>query len=80
MEVNKEEVYEKCATILELDLYLATQGFHRVITQWAIRKGWGDALYARPGTYEINLRARLYFFIKYKLYLNLRGMISSILV
>lgn len=77
-EVNKEEVYENCATIMELDSYLAAQGLTRIFTQWAIRKGWGDALYARPDTYELNVRNKFYIFVKYKIYRNLRGLISSI--
>ena len=43
-EVNKEELYEGCCLIGELDEYLLQHGFNRVATRWTIHK-WGDALY-----------------------------------
>lgn len=46
-EVNREQVYEGCTDVHDLDLYLATFGFKRVATRWAISLGWGDALYVR---------------------------------
>ena len=45
LEVNKEELYEGCANVKELDLYLQGFKFERVATRWIIGKGWGDALY-----------------------------------
>lgn len=44
-EVNKEELYEDCATVSEIDAYLKEFGFERVATRWVLGKGWGDALY-----------------------------------
>jgi len=48
-EVNLEELYEGCCLINELDDYLSSFGFERVITKlWdngAV--GWGDALYIK---------------------------------
>lgn len=46
LEVNAEEVYKGCATIPELDLYLAARGFQRTLTRMA-QQGWGDALYLK---------------------------------
>lgn len=47
-EVNREEVYEGCALIGEIDAFLEAQGLRRVITRWTPAQ-WGDALYVRPG-------------------------------
>jgi FkbM family methyltransferase len=44
-EVNKEELYEGCAVVHEIDEYLKSYNFKRVATRWIIGKGWGDALY-----------------------------------
>ena len=41
-EVNREELYENCAMVEDLDNYLTD--FRRVETKWK-RKGFGDALY-----------------------------------
>lgn len=46
-EVNKEQVYENCATVGEVDAFLLEHGFKRIATRWAHGKGWGDALYVR---------------------------------
>jgi len=43
-EVNREELYENCAMVEDLDNYLTE--FKRVETKWK-RKGFGDALYIR---------------------------------
>ncbi len=54
LEVNREQVYEGCAEIGEIDEYLKNFGFTRLETQWV--NGWGDAFYAKgpievlPGT------------------------------
>lgn len=45
-EINVGEVYVGCATLYQLDKFLAEQGFHRVdlrLTKWQ----WGDAFYVR---------------------------------
>jgi hypothetical protein len=48
-EVNVEELYEGCCLIEELDSYMKSYGFERIITDmWddgAV--GWGDALYIK---------------------------------
>ena len=44
-EVNREELYEGCAVVHEIDEYLKIYGFKRVATRWIVGKGWGDALY-----------------------------------
>lgn len=44
-EVNRDESYENCAMIEELDEFLGARGFSRVKEAW---KGcWGDAFYLR---------------------------------
>jgi FkbM family methyltransferase len=45
-EVNRDELYENCATVNELDAYLGTHGFRRVETSWA-GQTWGDAFYIK---------------------------------
>lgn len=46
-EVNKEHVYENCATVDDMDTFLLDHGFKRIATRWVHGKGWGDALYVR---------------------------------
>lgn len=56
-EVNREDVYQNCTKIDELDLFLRECGFKRVATRWCLGVGWGDALYARSGlSYRTNQR------------------------
>ncbi len=43
-EVNREELYEGCSLVFELDSYLRQYGFKRSATKWTSH-GWGDALY-----------------------------------
>jgi FkbM family methyltransferase len=45
-EVNREELYAGIPLIAELDDYLSSHGFRRVVTVWT-DAGWGDALYSR---------------------------------
>jgi FkbM family methyltransferase len=45
-EVNRDEVYEGCPRIEELDEYLGTYGFERVETTWD-GGTWGDAFYIK---------------------------------
>lgn len=45
-EVNKDEVYEGCAQIEELDTFLSQFGFERVEVNWA-GGAWGDAFYIK---------------------------------
>jgi FkbM family methyltransferase len=46
LEVNTEEVYKGCAKMDEIDSFLKTHGFERVVTN-ITPYGWGDALYIR---------------------------------
>ncbi len=46
-EVNKEDVYEGCDRIQDIDRFLRGLGFERVATRWVLGKGWGDALYIK---------------------------------
>lgn len=45
-EVNRAELYKNCAKVEELDEFLKTYGFERVLTSWA-GISWGDALYIK---------------------------------
>jgi O-methyltransferase involved in polyketide biosynthesis len=45
-EVNRDEVFEGCAKIEEIDSFLAGHGFRRVETDWHGGQ-FGDALYVR---------------------------------
>jgi len=45
-EVNRDEVYENCARVEEMDEFLAKYNFKRVETSWA-GITWGDALYVK---------------------------------
>jgi FkbM family methyltransferase len=47
LEVNQKEVYQHCAKVEELDIFLLGHHFLRVETQWSGNHGWGDALYIR---------------------------------
>ena len=51
-EVNREEVYENCAKIDELDEFLYNHGFVRVETTWD-GGNWGDAFYIRKNSNQI---------------------------
>ena len=45
LEVNKSYVYEGCALVEEVDVYMLSFGFRRVETKWV--GNWGDALYIK---------------------------------
>lgn len=45
-EVNRDEVYENCPHVKEIDSYLSQFGFERKKTKW-IGGMWGDALYKK---------------------------------
>jgi len=47
LEVNKEHLYENCPLVEDIDLYMLSYGFRRVVTEWAGNTGWGDACYSR---------------------------------
>lgn len=44
-EVNRSEAYKGIAQIGQLDAWLATRGFTRIVTVWATGTGYGDAIY-----------------------------------
>ncbi len=46
LEVNRDEVYEGCPMVEELDEFLKDFGFSRIATAWQ-SYSWGDAVYAR---------------------------------
>jgi FkbM family methyltransferase len=46
LEVNEKELYEGCGLIGEIDSFVATYGFRRVLTGMS-GFGWGDALYVK---------------------------------
>lgn len=45
-EVNDKELYENCGLTKDIDAYLSTHGFQRVLTKMTIH-GWGDAFYTK---------------------------------
>lgn len=45
-EVNKDELYEHCARVEELDAFLKPYRFRRIETKWTAH-GWGDSIYKR---------------------------------
>lgn len=45
-EVNRAELYENCAFVTEMDVFLRYYGFRRVTTNW-VGNTWGDAIYVR---------------------------------
>jgi FkbM family methyltransferase len=49
MEVNRDELYEGCAMVDEVDTFLNKAGLRRVETNWA-GGSWGDGLYVRIAT------------------------------
>ena len=46
LEVNAAELYKGGALLPQLDEFLSTQGFKRVLTEMTVHK-WGDAIYIR---------------------------------
>ncbi len=69
-EINVGKVYVGCATLYQLDTFLASKGFHRValeLTKWQ----WGDAFYMRTdaGTMDLlaNQAGAIYYQVKYNL-------------
>lgn len=46
LEVNAAELYKGCALLPQLDDFLSTQGFKRVLMAMTVHK-WGDAIYIR---------------------------------
>ena len=47
-EVNREEVYEGCPMIEDIDSYLEGFGFKRLTVHWQ-SESWGDAVYFKTG-------------------------------
>ena len=45
-EVNRDEVYENCPMVEDIDNFLEKYGFSRAATDWA-GETWGDALYVK---------------------------------
>ena len=45
-EVNRDEVYEGCPMIEDIDSYLEGFGFERLTVEWQ-SESWGDALYVK---------------------------------
>lgn len=48
-EVNRAELYENCAYVTEIDIFLKYHNFRRVATNWA-GNTWGDAVYIKEDT------------------------------
>lgn len=45
-EINRDEVYEGCAKVWDIDAFLGERGFTRVETNWS-GGAWGDAIYIK---------------------------------
>jgi FkbM family methyltransferase len=45
-EINREELYEGCALVGEVDAFLGERGFDRIATEWC-GISWGEAIYTR---------------------------------
>jgi len=52
-EVNRADLYKKCARVEQIDEFLEKYGFKRVETDWA-GYTWGDALYIKEKTLPVN--------------------------
>ncbi len=48
LEVNRDEMYEGCPMVEDLDNFLTEFNFKRVATHWQ-SKSWGDAVYIKGG-------------------------------
>ena len=46
LEVNEKELYKNCGLITDIDLFLSSYNFKRVLTNMTCH-GWGDALYIK---------------------------------
>jgi hypothetical protein len=47
-EINKEEMYEGCVLVEDLDKFLLNYGFKRMVTYWQQDgETWGDGLYLK---------------------------------
>ena len=53
LEVNEKELYKNCGLIHDIDIFLLSFGFHRVLTSITIH-GWGDAVYVKHSDHEIH--------------------------
>jgi FkbM family methyltransferase len=60
LEVNREELYENCPLVSEIDFWMKSRGFRRVMTSWT-PEGWGDAVYTRLVPWHRVLKARWKF-------------------
>lgn len=63
-EVNRDEVYEGCARVEQLDDFLARFNFQRVETNWG-GGTWGDALYIKKKVQPIQNRFKVDINITY---------------
>jgi FkbM family methyltransferase len=45
-EINREELYEGCALVGEVDAFLGERGFDRIATEWC-GGSWGEGIYTR---------------------------------
>jgi len=84
LEVNKEEVYEGCPMVRDIDRYLSNFNFLRVETKFAYDTlPWGDALYVRKSllskkklvlshlkklVYSIKILYKIFIFIRRKVW------------
>ena len=74
-EVNKEQVYQNCTIVKDLDLFLNQFGFKRVVTKWVQGAGWGDALYIMSPNTKYLIFGK-YLTLKF-LYFDIRDIVQS---
>jgi FkbM family methyltransferase len=77
-EVNKEQVYQNCTIVKDLDLFLNQFGFKRVVTKWVQGAGWGDALYIMSPNTKYLIFGK-YLTLKF-LYFHIRDIVKSKLI
>lgn len=74
LEVNKSQLYAGIPLVAEIDNFLLTEGFRRVVTVWK-SGNWGDALYVRPGSrledLYLSVAGRLYEILRVNLVLSM---------
>lgn len=57
-EVNEEELYKSIPKVNEIDEFLKSRNFKRVLTHWT-QDGWGDALYLRTDLMTFWMRTKV---------------------
>ena len=67
-EVNKQELYESCPLVYEIDEFLKPYGFFRFKTRWVLNHGGGDALYVKNRPPKFKLKSLGYRFLDWSMW------------